>query len=171
MDSIRAGVATISDKGAAGEREDISGPLLADLLREMGAQIEQQVIIPDERGQIEQLLIEWSDERSLDLIVTTGGTGATPRDVTPEATKAVIEREMPGIVEVLRFTGYQNTPLAVLSRGVAGLRGHTLIVNLPGSPGAVRDGMETLTPILPHAVRMARGEDTGHDHEEEHHNA
>ncbi len=166
MKPIFAAVVTVSDKGYAGEREDISGPVLAELLREMGAEVVRQEVVPDERDQIEQLLIELVDETGVDLVMTTGGTGATPRDVTPEATRAVIEREMPGLAEAVRFTGYRSTPLAVLSRGTSGLRGRTLIVNLPGSPNAVRDGMETLAPILPHAVRMTRGKHTEHHHHE-----
>jgi len=169
MKPIRAGVVTVSDKGYAGEREDVSGPLLADLLREMGIEVVRQTIVPDERDEIVRLLVLLADEEQIDLITTTGGTGATPRDVTPEATEAILDREMPGLAEVLRFQGYRKTPLAVLSRGVAGLRGRALIVNLPGSPNAVRDGMETLASILPHAVKMARGEDTEHHHEEDHH--
>ncbi|HEY68420.1 MAG: molybdopterin adenylyltransferase [Chloroflexi bacterium] len=162
MEPIRAGVVTVSDKGYAGEREDASGPLLADLLRKMGAVVVSQTIVPDERAEIERVLIALADERRVDLIVTTGGTGPAPRDVTPEATWAVIEREMPGLAEVLRFEGYRKTPMAVISRGVAGIRGRTLIVNLPGSPKAVREGMETLAPILPHAIKMLRGVDTEH---------
>jgi molybdenum cofactor synthesis domain-containing protein len=168
MKPIRAGVVTVSDKGYAGEREDVSGPLLVGLLDEIGIVVVHKTVIPDEQDQIEALLIAWIDEEALDLIVTTGGTGATPRDVTPEATLAVVEREMPGLAEVIRWEGYRKTPRAVLSRGVAGLRGCSLIVNLPGSPKAVRDGMATLAPILPHAVQMARGEHTEHQYEEEH---
>jgi molybdopterin adenylyltransferase len=160
--SIRAGVVTVSDKGHAGERKDASGPLLADLLRKIGAEVMRQVIVPDEQAEIERVLLEMTDGLQLDLVVTTGGSGLTPRDVTPEATLAVIEREAQGLAEVLRSEGYRKTPLAVLSRGVAGVRGRTLIINLPGSPKAVREGMETLSPILPHAVRMARGADTEH---------
>jgi molybdopterin adenylyltransferase len=162
MEPIRAGVVTVSDKGYAGEREDSSGPLMAELLRKMGAQVVQQTIVPDEQTEIRRTLIALADEAHLDLIVTTGGTGPAPRDVTPEATRTVIEREMPGLAEVLRLEGYRQTPLAVISRGVAGIRGRTLIVNLPGSPKAVREGMETLIPILPHAIRMLRGVDTEH---------
>ena len=162
METIRVGVVTVSDKGAAGEREDISGPLLADLLHKMGGDVVRQVIVPDEQIEIEAVLVDLADEEQLDLVVTTGGTGATPRDVTPEATLAVIQREMPGLAEVLRFEGYRKTPLAVLSRGVSGIRGGTLIVNLPGSPKAVREGMETLSSILPHAIKMLRGVDTEH---------
>jgi len=165
MEPIQAGVVTVSDKGYAGEREDASGPLLADLLRQMGAQVVRQAIVPDEREQIERVLVELADEAHLDLVLTTGGTGPAPRDVTPEATRAVMEREMPGLAEVLRFAGYSRTPLAVISRGVAGIRGGTLIVNLPGSPRAVREGMETLSPILPHAIKMLRGVDTEHKEE------
>ncbi|MCP4539151.1 MAG: MogA/MoaB family molybdenum cofactor biosynthesis protein [Chloroflexi bacterium] len=164
MEAIRAAVITMSDKGHAGEREDASGPLLANLLRNMGAEVVSQTIVPDERTDIERELIRLADEIHIDLVMTTGGTGATPRDITPEATLAVIDREMPGLAEVLRFEGYRQTPMAVLSRGVAGMRGQTLIVNLPGSPKAVREGMETLAPILPHAIKMLRGVDTEHKH-------
>lgn len=163
MESIRAAVITVSDKGHAGERKDVSGALLADLLaRTIGADVVSQVIVPDEQAEIARTLIELADESRVDLIVTTGGTGPAPRDVTPEATLAVIQREMPGLAEVLRSEGYRRTPMAILSRGVTGIRGQTLIVNLPGSPKAVREGMETLAPILPHAIKMLRGQDTEH---------
>jgi len=172
MDPIRASVATISDKGYAGQREDVSGPLLVRLLQDLGAEVVEQTVVPDEQEAIVHLLTTWLDRASeessldaaLDLIVTTGGTGVTPRDVTPEATKSIIELEVPGLSEALRFTGYGKTPLAVISRGVAGICGRTLIINLPGSPSAVRDGMETLAPILPHVIRMIRGQDTEHHH-------
>ncbi|MCS7283904.1 MAG: MogA/MoaB family molybdenum cofactor biosynthesis protein [Anaerolineae bacterium] len=159
---IRAGVVTISDKGYAGEREDVSGPLLADLLRQAGIEVVHQTIVPDDPEHIRRTLIHLADDLKLDLVLTTGGTGFTPRDHTPEATLAVIEREAPGLAELLRWEGYKRTPMAVLSRGVAGLRGRTLIVNLPGNPRAVQEGMEVLIPLLPHAVQMARGEDTEH---------
>ncbi len=162
MEPIRASVVTVSDKGYAGEREDASGPLLASLLRKMGAEVVSQTIVPDERAEIERVLITLADEAQVDLVVTTGGTGPAPRDVTPEATQAIIEREVPGLAELLRFEGYRKTPLAVISRGVAGIRGRTLVVNLPGSPRAVREGMETLSPVLPHAIKMLRGVDTEH---------
>jgi molybdenum cofactor synthesis domain-containing protein len=129
-------VVTVSDKGYAGEREDASGPLLADLLCKMGAEVASQTIVPDEQAEIERVLITLADEAQVDLVVTTGGTGPAPRDVTPEATQAIIEREVPGLAELLRFEGYRKTPLAVISRGVAGIRGRTLVVNLPGSPRA-----------------------------------
>jgi molybdopterin adenylyltransferase len=167
MKPIRASVVTVSDKGHAGEREDASGPLLADLLRKMQVEVVSQTIVPDERDEIEHMLIRLADEEHVELIITTGGTGPAPRDVTPEATRTVIKREMPGLAEVLRAEGYRKTPLAALSRGVSGIRAQTLIVNLPGSPKAVREGMETLTPILPHAIKMLRGVDTEHEHEQE----
>jgi molybdopterin adenylyltransferase len=168
MEKIRAAMLIVSDKGFAGEREDASGPILVKRLQQMGAEVVEQAIVPDERADIKRALIGWADEAQVDLVITSGGTGPAPRDVTPEATLSVIEREMPGIAEALRFEGYRKTPLAVISRGVAGIRGQTLIVNLPGSPRAVREGMETLTPILPHAIRMLRGVDTSHDHSHEH---
>lgn len=159
---MKAAVITVSDKGYSGQRRDESGALLAEALRALGAEIVGQTIVPDEPEQIAASLIAFADESSADLIVTTGGTGAAPRDRTPEATRSVIDREMPGLAEVLRFEGYKRTPLAVLSRGIAGLRGRCLVVNLPGSPRAVREGMEVLAPILPHAVQMARGEQLEH---------
>jgi molybdopterin adenylyltransferase len=168
MEPIRAGVVTVSDKGYAGKREDASGPLLADLLRNLGAEVVSQTILPDERAEIERALTALADEARVDLVVTTGGTGPAPRDVTPEATQAVIDREVPGLAEVLRFEGYRKTPLAVISRGVAGIRGRTLIVNLPGSPRAVREGMETLAPVLPHTIKMMQGVDTEHKQEASH---
>ncbi|MGD2103851.1 MAG: MogA/MoaB family molybdenum cofactor biosynthesis protein [Anaerolineae bacterium] len=164
MKTIRAAVITISDKGYTGQREDVSGPVLADLVQDLGADVVRRNIVPDEREEILRLMVCLADEVGVDLIMTTGGTGVTPRDVTPEATRAAIEREMPGLAEALRFEGYRRTPLAVVSRGVAGIRGQTLIVNLPGNPNAVREGMETLSPILPHAIQMLRGEDTEHNH-------
>ncbi|MBN1954393.1 MAG: MogA/MoaB family molybdenum cofactor biosynthesis protein [Anaerolineae bacterium] len=163
MMNIRAAVITISDRGYAGEREDASGPLLARLLQQkIAAEIVEQSILPDEPQRIRETLIRLADETGVDLVITTGGTGLTPRDQTPEATRAVLDREAPGLAEALRLEGYRRTPLALLSRGVAGLRGRTLIVNLPGSPKAVREGIEILAPILPHAVQMARGIDTEH---------
>jgi molybdopterin adenylyltransferase len=166
MTSIRAVVVTVSDKGYAGQREDVSGPLLKALLGQVGVEIVGEVIVPDEKDAIRRALLRHSHGLAVDLIVTTGGTGLTPRDVTPEATLAVIEREVPGLAEVLRFEGYRKTPLAALSRGVAGIRARTLIINLPGSPKAVREGMQVLAPILPHAIRMARGVHTEHGESE-----
>jgi len=130
----------------------------------MGFEVAFSTIVPDEREQIAAILRELADVRGITLVVTTGGTGAAPRDVTPEATKEVIEREMPGLAELIRLEGYKKTPFAVLSRGVAGIRKVTLIINLAGSPKAVQEGMEILAPVLPHALQMLKGENLEHDH-------
>jgi len=161
---IKAAVITVSDKGYAGLREDKSGPLLGERLRQLGFEVTFSTIVPDEREQIAALLRELADVHRIDLVVTTGGTGAAPRDVTPEATKDVMEREMPGLAELIRLEGYKRTPFAVLSRGVAGIRKGTLIINLAGSPKAVEEGMEILAPVLPHALQMLRGENLEHSH-------
>jgi len=153
----------VSDKGYAGLRADKSGPFLGQLLAAMGFEVVFSIIVPDEREQIAALLRELADSRGITLVITTGGTGAAPRDVTPEATKEVIEREMPGLAELIRSEGYKKTPFAVLSRGVAGIRKGTLIINLAGSPKAVEEGMEILAPVLPHALQMLRGENLEHN--------
>ena len=156
-------VLTISDKGYRGDRIDTSGPLLAQGLAKMGAHVLVQRIIPDEPEMIRAELSALADGKDIDLIITTGGTGAAPRDHTPEATLAVIDREMPGIAELLRWKGYESTPRAILSRGVAGLRGQCLIINLAGSRGAVKDGLAILGPVLAHALQMAQGTDLEHE--------
>src|SRR5438270_5231210 len=152
---ISIGVLTISDSGAKGAREDTSGERIRAMVTQLSeAVISAGAIIPDEREQIEATLREWSDEKRLNLILTTGGTGLAPRDVTPEATKSVIEREAPGIAEAMRAVSLQHTPFGMLSRSVVGTRGHTLIVNLPGSPKAVKECLECIMPVLPHAVNL-----------------
>ena len=156
MKSIKVTVITVSDKSFRGERQDESGPLLCQLVTEMGAQVVTAHLIPDEQEMITRLLLGLADSGEADLILTTGGTGPSPRDVTPEATRSVIDREMPGLSELLRWDGYRRTPFAVLSRGVAGIRGQTLIVNLPGSPKAVQEGMEVLAPLLPSAIALIK---------------
>lgn len=156
-----AAVVTVSDRVSRGEADDSSGPLAKELLAGAGFSVDKVIVVPDERDQIARLLTDLSDT-STTLIVTTGGTGLAPRDVTPEATLDVIEREAPGLAELVRAEGVRNTRLAALSRGVAGVRNGSLIVNLPGSTDAVKDGLGALLPILPHAVRLTAG-DT-HDH-------
>ena len=152
----RIGVLTLSDKGAQGEREDASGPLLAELVAELGDVVCRD-LLPDDQARTEALLRTWCDSERLDLILTTGGTGLAPRDHTPEATRAVIEREVPGIAEAMRMRNLERTPRAMLSRGIAGMRGTTLIINLPGSPKAVRENIEVILPALEHALQTSSG--------------
>lgn len=152
---ITVGVLTISDSGAKGERADTSGENIRSLVAQLpDAVISAGAIIPDERDQIAATLREWSDEKRLNLVLTTGGTGLAPRDVTPEATLAVIDRAAPGIAEAMRAMSVQHTPYGMLSRGVAGTRGSTLIINLPGSPKAVKECLEYILPVLPHAINL-----------------
>ena len=158
---IHVGIMTVSDRCFRGEREDQSGPQLAALLPQDEYAIFLRVMVPDDEGEIAQQLEAMCDA-GCDVVLTTGGTGFSPRDVTPEATVSILDRNAPGIAEMLRAEGMRRMPLAALSRGIAGIHGRTLIVNLPGSPGAVREGMETLLPLLPHAVALLRGESAGH---------
>ena len=156
-DQPRVGILTISDRSSRGERPDASGPVIrsfvADRLRWTVAEYK---IVPDDRAVIRDTLIDWCDHLRLNLILTTGGTGFAPRDVTPEATRDVIERDAPGLAEAMRADSLTKTPHAMLSRAVCGLRGITLIVNLPGSPKAVRENLDTLAPALPHAIDLLR---------------
>lgn len=163
---ITVGILTISDSSYRGEREDLSGPLIREMVVErLGAKVELEAVVPDEFDIIKGTLMVWSDEVGLDLILTTGGTGFGPRDVTPEATRVVIEREAPGLAEAMRAKGLEITPHAILSRAVAGIRGHTLIVNLPGSPKAVREDLEVILPAFPHGIELLKGGRGGHEYQ------
>ncbi|MFW5999410.1 MAG: MogA/MoaB family molybdenum cofactor biosynthesis protein [Halanaerobiaceae bacterium] len=155
---IRTGVLTLSDKGAAGEREDKSGPLIGELIAGIGGEVEYYRIIPDRKEQLREELEKMAGEMNLDLVLTTGGTGLAPRDVTPDVTHRFIEREVPGIPEAIRAASLEKTPMAMLSRATAGVRGETLIINLPGSPKAVKECLEVVMPVLEHAVELIRGE-------------
>lgn len=157
---LHTGVITVSDGCSQGEREDVSGRLLAETLQGQGYEIVYRALVPDEIEQIADALLAACE--LCDVVLTTGGTGFAPRDITPEATRRVIEREAPGLAELLRWTGYQKLPRAVLSRGVAGIRGRALLINLPGSTGGVRDGLEVLLPLLPHAVALLKDETVDH---------
>jgi molybdenum cofactor synthesis domain-containing protein len=152
---LTVGVLTISDGASKGERQDVSGENIRALVAQLpDAVVGAATIIPDEREQIAAVLREWCDEKKLNLILTTGGTGLAPRDVTPEATLTVIERDVPGIAEAMRSISLQYTRMAMISRGVAGIRGRTLIINLPGSPKAVKECLEYVLPVLPHAINL-----------------
>ncbi len=155
---FRAGILTVSDKGWRGERQDRSGEAIREILSETGAHITNYDIVPDEKNVIAERLITWVDEGNVDVIITTGGTGLGPRDVTPEATLSVVDRIAPGFVEAMRGESLKKTPHAVLSRAVSGTRGSCLIINLPGSPKAVRECLGSILPALPHAVETLRGQ-------------
>ncbi len=146
------GVLTSSDMGAEGLREDTSGQAIKEIFLEMGFSLARYEVVPDEKEIIAARLAEWADSGEVDLVITTGGTGLGPRDVTPEATQSVIERPAPGISEAMRQAGLRQTPMAMLSRGVSGLRGSCLIINLPGSPRAVRECLESVVDVIPHAL-------------------
>lgn len=154
--NLRIGILTVSDRSARGERPDASGPALEQEIEGQGWQVKRKTIVPDDLEAIRNLLVSWADAGELDLILTTGGTGFSPRDVTPEATLAAIERSAPGLAEAMRATSLEVTPHAMLSRAVAGVRGRTLIINLPGSPKAAIENFQVISPVLAHAVQLLR---------------
>ncbi|MDD4876716.1 MAG: MogA/MoaB family molybdenum cofactor biosynthesis protein [Dehalococcoidales bacterium] len=156
------GILTISDKGSQGKRHDTSGEVIRDMLSLQGNSIVKYEIIPDEVPAIASKLAEWADEGKVDVILTTGGTGLSLRDVTPEATLSIIDKVVPGFTEAMRFKAFDTTPLTILSRAVAGVRGKCLIINLPGSAKAVRECLEIILPAIPHAVEIITGEVTEH---------
>ena len=154
--TIRFGILTLSDRSSRGERADSSGPALARLIQAEGWSIAKRSLLPDDESAIRQILIEWTDGGEVDVILTTGGTGFSPRDVTPEATRAVIEREAPGLAEAMRAASLKITPHAMLSRIIAGIRKRTLILNLPGSPKGAVENLQVVVPVIPHAVQLLR---------------
>ncbi len=159
---MRVAILTVSDGCHHGTREDLSGAVIEEWCRTRGYEVAARAVVPDERQAIVPALLRWADERGADLIVTTGGTGFSPRDVTPEATRAVLEREAPGVAEAIRQVGLTKTAHAMLSRGLVGTRGHTMIVNLPGSPGGVKDGLAVLEGVAEHAVALLQDRETRH---------
>lgn len=155
---IKVGILTLSDKGSEGKREDLSGKILIEFCLNEEWKVIKYAVFPDEKDQIVKVLKTWVDEEKLDLIITNGGTGVYPRDVTPEATKEVIEKEIPGIPEYIRYISYPLTPMAALTRGIAGVRKNTLIINLPGSPKAIKEIFPQLIPVINHAIEKIKGD-------------
>ncbi len=159
---LNLGILTISDKGWSGQRQDKSSQVIKDSLSPLGSHVVKYEIIPDERDVIASKLAEWADEGSIDVILTTGGTGLGQRDVTPEATLSIVDRVVPGFAEAMRAETLNKTPMSMLSRAVAGVKGKCLIINLPGSPKAVKECLEVILPAIPHAVEIIKGEVTEH---------
>jgi molybdenum cofactor synthesis domain-containing protein len=153
----RAGILTVSDRGARGEREDVSGKVIAEMLAGISIEVAAYDIVPDEEDRIAAKILEFVDVRNLDLVITTGGTGVSPRDVTPEATRRVMDREIPGMAEAMRQESAHKTPHAMLSRAVAAIRKKSLIINLPGSPKGVRENLQAILPALEHALEKIKG--------------
>jgi len=159
---FKAGILTISDKGSKGERHDESGGVIRESLSHLDIHVTRYQIIPDEKGVISQKLVEWADDGDTDVIITTGGTGLSQRDVTPEATLSVVDKVVPGFAEAMRARTFSKTPMSILSRATAGVRGNCLIINLPGSAKAVSECLEVILPAIPHAVEIIKGEVTEH---------
>jgi molybdenum cofactor synthesis domain-containing protein len=153
---MRVGILTVSDKASRGQREDLSGKVIREIVGQLPAQVVKYTVVPDDRARIEKELVRISEQ--VDLVLTTGGTGLSPKDVTPEATACVIEKIVPGISEAMRMEGLKRTPYALLSRAIAGVRKTSLIINLPGSPKAVRENLEAILPAIPHAIETLKGE-------------
>ncbi len=154
MTKLRTAILTLSDRSYRGERADLSGPVLVEIVKSKGWEITETLILPDDLDIIRDTLILWADSGDVDIILTTGGTGFAPRDITPEATRHVVDKLAPGITEAMRLESLKITPHAMLSRAVAGIRGRTLIINLPGSPKAARENLEIVLPVLGHAVQL-----------------
>ena len=154
---ITVGILTMSDKGSRGEREDLSGKEIERMIKDLPAEVKVYEIIPDESDIIKAKLVEFTDKKKLDLILTTGGTGVSPRDVTPEATREIIEKELPGMSEAMRAESFKKTPNAMISRAVCGIRKQTLIINLPGSPKAVRENLAVVLPAISHTIEKIKG--------------
>jgi len=154
---IRVGILTVSDRSSLLERADLSGPALQKIAHEQGWHVEKLAVIPDELNEIKNILIHWCDETKLHLILTTGGTGFAPRDITPEATLQVVQKQTPGIAEAMRSESLKITPHAMLSRNTAGIRGTSLIINLPGSPKAAFENLQVILPVIPHAIELITG--------------
>jgi molybdopterin adenylyltransferase len=162
--TIRFGILTLSDRSARGERADLSGPALADLIMAQNWLVIKQAILPDDEYRIREILIQWADSGEVDVILTTGGTGFSPRDITPEATRAVIQREAPGLAEAMRATSLWKTPHAMLSRAIAGIRGQVLIINLPGSPKGAVENLQLIIPVMVHAINLLHEAPEGENH-------
>ncbi len=161
---LRFAILTASDRSARGERPDLSGPALTELVKSQGWTVVRQTILPDDLIVLRETLAAWADRGDVDIILVTGGTGFAPRDVTPEATRAVIDRESPGLAEAMRAASLQVTPHAMLSRGVCGIRGRVLIVNLPGSPKAAVENLQVILPVLPHALELMHDDPQAESH-------
>ena len=156
---FNAGIITVSDKGSQGKREDLSGPAIAEMLAGSSIEIKHKLIIPDDVDQIQKAIIQFADTEKLDLILTTGGTGVSPRDLTPDATRKVIDKEIPGMAEAMRIASSRITPHAMISRAIAGIRGRCLIINLPGSPKGATENLTAVLPALAHAIEKIKGDD------------
>lgn len=163
------GILTASDKGAAGKRKDESGPAIAAYMEEIDGKVGNIVIVPDERDSIAEQLRKFCDDDNFDLVVTTGGTGFSKRDITPEATMDVIERQIPGFTDIIRIKSFESNPRAILSRAVSGIRGNSIIINLPGSPRGVKEALQIIGPSLVHGIEILKGTASECAHDQHHH--